>query len=108
MSNITTDASNLERINRWKSALRLFAERPTLGWGPGTYQFEYASYQNYYEKTIISTNSGNKGNAHSEYLSILAESGWPGLLVFDIDSDDFFQSNLVVFLGWATHKRDGC
>lgn len=97
MSNITTDASNLERINRWKSALRLFAERPTLGWGPGTYQFEYASYQNYYEKTIISTNSGNKGNAHSEYLSILAESGWPGLLVFLILIATIFTRAIMLY-----------
>lgn len=82
MSNVSTDASNLERINRWKSALRLFEERPHLGWGAGTYQFNYAPYQNYYEKTIISTNAGNMGNAHSEYLSALAETGWPGLLIF--------------------------
>jgi putative inorganic carbon (HCO3(-)) transporter len=82
MSNVSTDASNLERINRWTSALRLFEERPHLGWGAGTYQFNYAPYQNYYEKTIISTNSGSKGNAHSEYLSALAETGWPGLLIF--------------------------
>ncbi|MDG1850114.1 MAG: O-antigen ligase family protein [Flavobacteriales bacterium] len=82
MSNVSTDASNLERINRWKSALRLFEERPHLGWGAGTYQFNYAPYQNYYEKTIISTNAGNMGNAHSEYLSVLAETGWPGLLIF--------------------------
>lgn len=82
MSNVSTDASNLERINRWKSALRLFEERPHLGWGAGTYQFNYAPYQNYYEKTIISTNSGSRGNAHSEYLSVLAETGWPGLLIF--------------------------
>ena len=82
MSNISTDASNLERINRWKSAIRLFKDRPHLGWGAGTYQFNYAPYQNYYEKTIISTNAGNMGNAHSEYLSVLAESGWPGLLSF--------------------------
>ena len=82
MSNISTDASNLERINRWNSAIRLFRDRPHLGWGAGTYQFNYAPYQNYYEKTIISTNAGNMGNAHSEYLSVLAESGWPGLLSF--------------------------
>ena len=82
MSNVTTDASNLERINRWKSAIRLFEERPHLGWGPGTYQFQYAPYQNYYEKTTISTNAGDMGNAHSEYLSALAETGWPGLLLF--------------------------
>lgn len=80
MSNVSTDASNLERINRWKSAIRLFEDRPHLGWGAGTYQFEYAPYQNYYEKTIISTNAGNMGNAHSEYLSALSETGWPGLL----------------------------
>lgn len=82
MTNVSTDASNLERINRWKSALRLFNERPHLGWGSGTYQFEYAPYQNYYEKTIISTNAGNMGNAHSEYLTTLSETGWPGLLLF--------------------------
>ena len=82
MSNVTTDASNLERINRWKSAIRLFQERPHLGWGPGTYQFHYAPYQNYYEKTVISTNAGDMGNAHSEYLSALSETGWPGLFIF--------------------------
>lgn len=44
-SNISTDQSNLERINRWKSALKMFAERPVTGWGPGTYQFNYAPFQ---------------------------------------------------------------
>ncbi len=73
--NISTDASNLERINRWQSALRLFEERPVLGWGPGTYQFVYAPYQRSKEKTIISTNFGDMGNAHSEYLGPLSESG---------------------------------
>ncbi|MEA3505536.1 MAG: O-antigen ligase family protein [Bacteroidota bacterium] len=75
MYNISTDASNLERINRWQSAIRLFKERPFLGWGPGTYQFVYAPYQMSKEKTIISTNFGDMGNAHSEYLGPLAESG---------------------------------
>ena len=31
-----------KRINRWKSALRMFQERPLLGHGPGTYMFLYA------------------------------------------------------------------
>jgi O-antigen ligase len=80
MLNVSSDASNLERINRWKCALRLFSVNPNLGWGPGTYQFFYGPYQMSREKTIISTNEGNKGNAHSEYLGPLSESGWPGLL----------------------------
>jgi O-antigen ligase len=80
MSNVSSDASNLERINRWKSAMRMFSQRPILGWGPGTYMFQYAPYQKPWEKTIISTNAGNMGNAHSEYIGPLAESGVFGLI----------------------------
>lgn len=82
ISNISTDASNLERINRWNAALRMFHERPFFGWGPGTYSFEYAPFQHAKEKTIISTNMGDKGNAHSEYIGPLCESGFLGLLTF--------------------------
>ena len=78
--NISSDASNLERINRWQSAIRMFHERPFWGWGPGTYQFLYAPYQMSKEKTIISTNAGDLGNAHSEYIGPLAESGLLGML----------------------------
>jgi O-antigen ligase len=80
VSNISTDASNLERINRWSSAIRMWEEKPYLGWGPGTYMFKYAPYQLSRELTIISTNFGTNGNAHSEYLGPLAEQGIPGLL----------------------------
>jgi len=82
ISNISSDASNLERINRWASALRLFKERPIFGWGPGTYQFVYAPYQRAKEKTIISTNYGDMGNAHSEYIGPLSESGILGMVTF--------------------------
>ncbi len=82
ISNISSDASNLERINRWEAALRMYKKHPVLGFGPGTYAFKYAPYQFSYEKTIISTNAGNKGNAHSEYIGPMAESGTLGLLTF--------------------------
>ncbi|MEI7980137.1 MAG: O-antigen ligase family protein [Bacteroidota bacterium] len=81
ISNISTDNSNLERINRWMSAFRMYRERPNFGFGPGTYQFEYAPYQLSDEKTLISTNAGDKGNAHSEYIGPLAEQGLPGMLI---------------------------
>jgi len=80
ISNISTDASNLERINRWNSAMRMFREKPFFGWGPGTYQFNYAPFQKSSEMTIISTNAGTGGNAHSEFIGPLAESGVPGML----------------------------
>ena len=82
VANITTDASNLERINRWKSGLRMASEKPLTGWGPGTYQFEYAPYQRASEKTIISTNWGEGGNIHSEYLGALVDSGIPGFILY--------------------------
>ncbi len=82
MSNITTDASNLERINRWSCAIRMFEDKPFFGFGPGTYMFQYAPYQLTKDRTIISTNAGDGGNAHSEYLGPLAESGVLGLVTF--------------------------
>jgi len=81
VSNISTDASNLERLNRWSCALRMFEDKPMFGWGPGTYMFKYAPYQLSKERTIISTNFGTNGNAHSEYLGPLAEQGVPGLII---------------------------
>lgn len=81
IANISTDASNLERLNRWGSAIRMWQDRPILGFGPGTYAMEYAPYQLSGAKTIISTNSGNMGNAHSEYLGPLSEQGLLGMLL---------------------------
>lgn len=80
MSNISTDASNVERLNRWTSAFGMIEERPILGWGPGTYQFVYAPFQKYKYHTIITTDFGDGGNAHSEYLGPCSESGIIGLL----------------------------
>lgn len=95
VSNIKNDASNLERINRWKSAIRMFQKRPLLGFGPGTYRFQYAPYQRSYELTYVSTNAGTLGNSHSEYLGPLAESGILGSLLY----------MLIVVLTVATGRR---
>ena len=50
------------------------------GWGPGTYQFVYAPFQRSEDRTIISTNNADGGNAHSEYLGPLAEQGVLGMV----------------------------
>lgn len=80
--NIRTDASNLERLNRWAAAWEMIKEKPIFGWGPGTYMFQYAPYQKSYNRTIISTNFGERGNVHSEYLGPLVESGVLGAISF--------------------------
>jgi O-antigen ligase len=121
--NITTDESNLERINRWNSAFRMFRERPIFGWGPGTYMFRYAPYQRGEEKTGISTDFGDKGNAHSEYIGPLAETGVLGSLSFiliaimslitgfrvynNLDDKRLKQIVLFLILGFITYLMHG-
>ena len=61
IANITSDDSNLERLNRWSCAWRMFLKKPVFGWGPGTYMFQYAPFQVVREKTTISTNMADKG-----------------------------------------------
>lgn len=79
ISNVSSDASNLERLNRWNCAIEMFKKKPILGWGPGTYQFYYAPFQRSSDLTIISTKEGDGGNAHSEYLGPLCEQGVFGM-----------------------------
>ena len=98
MANITTDASNLERLNRWYCAVRLWEERPVLGWGPGTYAMVYAPFQLDAFKTIISTNSGNRGNAHSEYLGPLSEQGLPGMLIMLVLVGYIFYTAITLYI----------
>lgn len=88
----TPDVSTQERLNRYACALRMAADRPVTGFGPGTFQFQYLPYQRPEEMTRISLqapvekrgpdNYGRGGGAHSEYLQALAETGWPGAVLW--------------------------
>jgi len=88
VTNVTTDVSNVERLNRWISALRMFKERPHHGFGPGTYQFTYIPYQEpalenrLTVKNPDSPPEGSGGTAHSEWLLQLSECGWPTFVLF--------------------------
>jgi O-antigen ligase len=82
VTNVSSDPSNLERLNRWSCAFRMFKDKPVLGFGPGTYTYQYGPYQLPHEMSIISTSSGNIGGVHSEYLRPLSESGLIGFLLY--------------------------
>ena len=103
--NVTTDASNLERINRWNCALSMFQQRPVFGYGPGTYAFEYAPFQEAKNLTIISTNFGDMGNAHSEYLGALAEMGLIGCLLLIVLVATIFYSAIQLFYKWPVEDH---
>ena len=105
ISNISTDASNLERLNRWACAFRMFGEYPIMGYGPGTYQFFYGSYQRSDQLSTISTNAGDLGNAHSEYIGPLSEQGLPGMLIVLVLFLYTFSTGIKVYRTAADPKR---
>lgn len=99
-TNVTTDASNLERLNRWSCAISMFEDRPFFGYGPGTYSFEYARFQEPENLTIISTNFGDAGNAHSEYLGPMAEMGFMGLIAMLLIVTAIFYKGITLYYKW--------
>ncbi len=107
ISNLQTDASNLERLNRWRCAGRMFLEKPVFGWGAGTFQFEYLPFQKEAEMTRISVRStgpheqGRGGGAHSEPLKNLAENGLLGFVFW------LFLSFWPIFLGFRLFQKTG-
>jgi putative inorganic carbon (HCO3(-)) transporter len=105
-TNVTTDASNLERINRWTCAIDMYKERPFFGFGPGTYAFEYARFQHPENLTIISTNFGNLGNAHSEYLGPLAEMGTIGFIAMLLIVAAIFYKSITLYIRWPNEDTE--
>ncbi len=102
ISNINNDESNVERLNRWESGYRMFKEKPFLGFGPGTYQFQYSAYQKSHQMTSISTTHGDMGNAHSEYFGPLIESGIVGSLLVVL----LFGFSISVLMKLYYHPKD--
>ena len=99
------DVSNAERLNRWVSAWEMFKQRPITGFGPGTYQFQYGVFQKPEYLTRISTFEGERGNAHSEYLNVLAESGIIGLLILILLLYAVFSKALKVYRHDKSYSR---
>lgn len=99
ITNISTDDSNVERLNRWVSAWGMIKDRPLAGWGPGTYQFQYAPFQKSTYETKISTSFGDGGTAHSEYLLPWSETGTIGFLTI------LAMVFLILYYGIKTYKR---
>jgi len=59
------------RLNMTKDCLRMFAHRPVLGWGLGTFPTVYPSYRTFYTNLFIN-------EAHNDYAQLLVETGLLG------------------------------
>jgi O-antigen ligase len=62
---------------RWtinKDGLRMFAKKPVLGWGLGTFAHAYPEYRSFYTNFLIN-------EAHDDYLQLLVETGAVGFAI---------------------------
>ncbi|MBC8136657.1 MAG: O-antigen ligase family protein [Fibrella sp.] len=64
------DHSGEFRKETWRGSLAMATENPVFGAGPGTYPYTYSRY----------ARVGWTGQAHSSYLQIASESGFPALV----------------------------
>lgn len=76
------DGFGSSRIAIWREALRLFAERPLLGGGPGTFGLRSTlEFSRFVEETGV-TLTTRADNAHCAALSFLTDLGVPGALLW--------------------------
>ncbi|WP_019949516.1 O-antigen ligase family protein [Hymenobacter aerophilus] len=75
------DVSGMERVYRWVAAARMAADKPLVGSGPNTFYPEYKRYTVSSFRTYVSDNT-EKSTTHNYFLLLLAEQGFPGMLLF--------------------------
>jgi O-antigen ligase len=61
------------RLAIFKDTLRMFWQRPLLGWGLGTFTTVYPQFRSFYTNLFINA-------AHNDYLQALAETGIVGFV----------------------------
>ncbi len=59
------------RLNITKDSLRMFSQRPILGWGLGTFPTVYPSFRSFYTNLFVN-------EAHNDYAQLLVETGLLG------------------------------
>jgi O-antigen ligase len=78
------DPYNYARVQIWGVSLRLIADHPLLGVGPGEF-FHLSKRFNYPVEGQVARYEKHVGIAHSEYLQQIAETGIPaGILLFSL------------------------
>jgi O-antigen ligase len=78
MASIGTEArqevSGGTRLAIARDGLRMFAEKPVIGWGLGTFPEVYPQYRTFYTNFFVNA-------AHNDYVQILVETGTLGFAI---------------------------
>jgi len=59
------------RLDILRDSLRMFARKPILGWGLGTFPDAYPAFRSFYTAFFINA-------AHNDYIQVLVETGLAG------------------------------
>jgi O-antigen ligase len=66
-----TDMKDANRVSIFKDTLHLWWSRPVLGYGSGTFDLVYPTFQSFVVDSVIN-------HAHNDYLELLSETGLIG------------------------------
>jgi len=81
---------------RWtvnKDGMRMFAKRPILGWGLGTFANTYPQFRSFYTSFLIN-------EAHDDYLQFLVETGAVGFAIVLWYLITFYRNALAKLGDW--------
>lgn len=77
-----TDANMKSRMRFMKVGVKMFLEKPVLGFGPDTYSIIWRKYMTKDLAALMGNSLANPGYAHSEIVQVLATNGVVGLLAY--------------------------
>jgi O-antigen ligase len=66
-----TELQDWMRLAMTKDGLRMFWQKPVLGWGLGTFTAVYPQFRSFYTDLFVNA-------AHNDYVQVLAETGLIG------------------------------
>ncbi len=67
-----TDMKDASRLSIYKDTLRMWWSKPLVGYGSGTFDLVYPTYQSFVTDSLIN-------HAHNDYLELLSETGLIGM-----------------------------
>jgi len=83
-------SQNADRLNLWKTSLRMISDKPLLGIGPGLFGKSFDTYK-------VPGTYGATGHPHNDYLNLAAASGILGLLAWLVMWGSWFYYSIKTY-----------
>ncbi len=90
------DMSSMERLYRWVATVRMSMDYPLTGVGPRAFYYYYKPYAVSSFQTYVSRNK-EQSTTHNYYLYMLAEQGWPAMLLYALLIPSIFAKGQRVY-----------